>query len=73
MLHFSLKRISVQQLTLGGLIKMKVKFINRGLLNMIEPLGIKEEEIKSVKIGESMFIIKLKSGVIATVDYKLDN
>lgn len=52
---------------------MKIEFVNRGLLNIIEPLGIKEAEIKSVRIGERMFIITLKSGVIATVDYKLDN
>ena len=52
---------------------MKIEFVNRGLLNMIEPLKIREEEIKSVRIGESMFIIELKNSVMATVDYKLEN
>jgi hypothetical protein len=51
---------------------MKITFVNRGLFNIIEPLKIREEEIKSVRIGESMFIITLKSGVIATADYKLE-
>lgn len=52
---------------------MEINFVNRGLLNIIEPLKIREEEIKSVRIGERMFIITLKSGAIATVDYKLEN
>lgn len=51
---------------------MKTEFVNRGLLNIIEPLKIRETEIKEIRIGESMFIITLKSGVIATVDYKLE-
>lgn len=52
---------------------MEIKFVNRGLLNIIEPLGIHEEEIKEIRIGESMFIITLKNGVIATTDYKLED
>ncbi len=50
---------------------MKIKFVNRGLLNIIEPLGIKEDDIKSISIGESMFIIVLKNKVITTKLYKL--
>ena len=41
---------------------MKVKFFNRGLLNIIESRNIKEEDVKSVAIGESSIIIELKDG-----------
>lgn len=51
---------------------MKISFVNRGLLNLIEPLGINESDIKDIRIGESMFIIRTKSGVMATVDYKIE-
>jgi hypothetical protein len=50
---------------------MRIKFVNRGLLNMIEPYGLTEFDIKSVRIGESMFIIKTKTNAIITIDYKL--
>ena len=41
---------------------MEIKFVNRGLLNIIEPLNIKEEEIDTVLIGECSFILRLKDG-----------
>ena len=41
---------------------MEIKFFNRGLLNIIEPRNIKEEEVKSVAIGESSIIVELKDG-----------
>lgn len=52
---------------------MKIRFVNRGLLNMIEPLGIKEDDIKTVDVGESTFIIVLKNKTIITKGYKLTN
>lgn len=50
---------------------MKIKFVNRGLLNILEPLTISEDMIKHISIGERMFIITLKSGAIITRGYKL--
>lgn len=50
---------------------MKIEFVNRGLLNIIEPLGLTENDIKSIRIGECMFIITTKNNAIITQDYKL--
>lgn len=51
---------------------MKIKFVNRGLLNLLEPLSLSEDMIKEVIICESMFIITTKSGAIITKDYKIE-
>lgn len=50
---------------------MTIKFVNRGLLNIIEPYKLTEDDIESIDIGESMIIIKTKHNSFITVDYKL--
>lgn len=51
---------------------MEIKFINRGILQVIEPLNIKEEDIETVLIGESTFIVRLKDGRQFVNGYILD-
>ena len=51
---------------------MEIKFVNRGILQVIEPLNIKEEDIETVLIGESTFIVRLKDGRQFVRGYILD-
>ena len=51
---------------------MEIKFVNRGVLQVIEPLNIKEEDIETVLIGESTFILRLKDGRQFAHGYTLD-
>lgn len=41
---------------------MKIQFFNRGLLQLLEEIGVEEKEVKEVRIGESTIIVELKNG-----------
>ena len=56
---------------MARIVIMKITFINRGLLNIIEPYKLTKDDIESIYIGESMIMIKTKYGSFITVDYKL--
>lgn len=51
---------------------MKIEFFNRGLLNIIEPHGIKPEDVARVQFGECIIIITLKNGKLYDLQYRIE-
>lgn len=51
---------------------MEIEFFNRGLLNIIEPHGIKPEDVARVQFGECTILITLKNGERYTVQYMIE-
>ena len=51
---------------------MQIEFFNRGLLNIIEPHGVKPEDVARVQFGDCTIIITLKNGERYITQYKIE-
>ena len=50
---------------------MEIEFFNRGLLNIIEPHGVKPEDVARIQFGESTIITTLKNGERYATQYTI--
>lgn len=52
---------------------MKIQFFNRGLLQLLEEIGVEEKDVEEIRIGESLIIVELKNGDRYVKYYQLNS